>query len=80
MTAASLHTGTQLTQPADSRGIPNKKICVYYKGAHTANRCDKITDHQRRLDVVKKERFCFNCLAHHKVSEHKSRHCCNTCK
>ena len=81
MTAASLHTGTRLTQHADSRGIPNKKIaCVYCKGAHTANRCDVITDHQRRLDVVKKERLCFNCLAHHKVSECKSKHRCNTCK
>ena len=41
---------------------------------------DVITDHQKRLDVVKKERLCFNYLAHHKVSECKSKHYCNTCK
>ena len=34
---------------------------------HTPNHCDVITDSQKRVKVVKKERLCFNCLAHHNV-------------
>ena len=30
--------------------------------------------------MVKKEKLCFNCLAHHKASECKLKHRCNTCK
>jgi len=81
MTAASLYTGTRTTHPTDSQGTRTKKVvCVYCKGEHTANKCEVITDHQRRLDVVKKEKLCFNCLAHHRVSECRSKHRCNHCK
>ena len=81
MTTASLHAGTRTTHFKNQQGTPNKKpVCVYCKGGHTPNHCDVITNSQKRLEVVKKERLCFNCLAHHKVSEYRSKHRCNKCK
>ena len=36
--------------------------CVFCKGPHVAHQCTTITDHQRRLDIVKQNNLCFNCL------------------
>ena len=34
--------------------------CVFCKGPHSANQCTIITDHQKRLDIVKRNHLCFN--------------------
>ena len=60
---------------------PNDKgpqSCAFCKGPHTANQCT-ITDHQRRLDIVKQNNLCFNCLGKHRVSTCSSRHRCRKC-
>ena len=72
-----------------SKGIPVKKpvqavkklISAYCKGSHTANNFDavKVKDCDKRWEIVKKERLCFNCLAHHRVSECDSKQSCKLC-
>ena len=81
MTTASLYAGTRTPHFKNYQGTPSKKaVCVYCKGAHTPNHCEVITDSQKCLEVVKREKLCYNCLAHHKVSECRSKHRCNKCK
>ena len=53
---------------------------VFCKGPHSANQCTTITDHQKRLDIVKRNHLCFNCLARHKVSQCTSKFRCWLCK
>ena len=54
--------------------------CIYCKGPHPPHSCEVVTDYQRRLDIVKKGKLCYNCLAHHKVSQCTSRFRCKKCK
>ena len=75
-TAASLHTGA-----AKSAGQREKRepVCTYCKGSHTANQCTVVTDHQQCTSIVKGAGLCFNCLAHHRVSQCTSRRRCKQC-
>ena len=50
--------------------------CSYCKGPHPSHSCEVVTDYQRRLDIVKKGKLCYNCLAHHKVSQCTSKFRC----
>jgi len=54
--------------------------CVFCKGPHATHQCTTITNHQRRLDIVKKNHLCFNCFAKHKVSQCSSKFRCRHCK
>ena len=58
--------------------VNRPQSCVFCKGPHTANQCTT-TDHQRRLDIVKPNHLCFNCLGKHKVSTCSSKHRCRKC-
>ena len=42
--------------------------------------CDTLVDLQKWLDIVKKGKYCFNCLGHHKVSQCHSKFRCKKCK
>ena len=60
---------------------PNNKgpqLCVFCKGSHKVNQCTT-TDHQQRLDIVKQNNLCFNCLWKHRVSTCSSKYCCRKC-
>ena len=66
-----------------TRGNTSKKkgpVCVFCKGSHPTHTCESVTDHQKRLEIVKRENLCFNCLAHHKISQCQSRFRCKKCK
>ena len=52
--------------------------CVFCKESHSANQCTT-TDHQRRLEIVRKNQLCFNCLGKHKVNTCSSKHRCCKC-
>ena len=70
---------------ARNRGITHvgkKKgpVCVFCKGAHPTYACETVTDHHKRLEIVKRDNLCFNCLAHHKVSHCQSKFRCKKCK
>ena len=54
--------------------------CIFCKGPHATHQCTVITDQQRRLEIVKQNHLCYNCLARHKVSQCTSRFRCRHCK
>ena len=84
MMTASLYTGirsghSRQYRSAD-RGTLNKKLtCAYCKGTHTANHCDVVISTEKRLEHVKKEGLCFNCLGKHRVSKCTSQTRCKKC-
>ena len=72
-TAGSFHAG------AAGHGEKREIVCTYCKGPHTANQCTVVKDHQQRTSIVKTAGLCYNCLAHHKVSQCTSRRRCKHC-
>ena len=54
--------------------------CIFCKGLHPATQCDNIPEPSKRMDIVKREKLCFNCLGHHRVSQCQSRGRCKRCK
>ena len=75
---ASFYTAIRGGRPLTSNG--KKKLpCVYCKGEHSPNACTAVTDYQKRLDIVKKENLCFNCLGKHKISQCNSKFRCKRC-
>jgi len=74
MTAA-LHTNA-----SSHHSQRSKTSCLFCKGSHLSTRCDKVTDPQQRLEIVKKGKHCFNCLGHHRVSQCTSKFRCKSCK
>ena len=69
---ASFHTGAtnQLKKPK----------CTFCKGAHSAIKCDVISDQPKQMEIVKQERLCYNCLGHHKITQCQSKGRCKQCK
>ena len=62
---ASFHTGATDRHIAGTRGKPK---CPFCDGSHSPATCDIIKDPKQRTDVVRQQKFCFNCLGHHKVA------------
>ena len=56
-----------------------QKPCIYCNELHDPGKCSHVTDHNRRLAIVKEKRLCFNCLGTHKSSECKSKFRCRHC-
>ena len=73
---SSFHTGIRRGHPADKKPVSAKLVCVYCKGCHVSTQYDTVTDTKARMDVVRKERLCFNCLGQHKASNCNSRNRC----
>ena len=59
--------------------MSTKPVCVYCKGPHSSLYCNGVTDPKMRLDIVKKERLCFNCLGNHKAAHCNSKNRCKSC-
>ena len=76
---SSFHTGIRRGHPADKKPVSAKPVCVYCKGYHVSTQCDTVTDTKVRMDVVRKERLCFNCLGQHKASNCNSKIRCKKC-
>ena len=55
------------------------QTCVFCKGLHMTNQCTT-TDCHQRLEIVKQNSLCFNCLGKHKVSSCPSKHRCHKCQ
>jgi len=53
--------------------------CAYCKGTHSPNSCTTISKPKERVSFVKENHLCFNCLAHHKVSQCTSKYRCRKC-
>ena len=56
------------------------QACAYCKGPHAAHQCTTVVDHQKRIEVVRQNHLCFNCLGRHKVSQCTSKFHCRHCK
>ena len=81
MTAASLHTGTSTNITSKLHNSSTKKPCVFCKSvSHPPTKCDKIVDHQKCIDFIKKKNICFNCFGHHKASRCNSKYRYKHCK
>jgi len=78
-----LHSSTASFHTAAGKppGQKEKKeaVCTYCKGPHTANHCTVVKGHQQRVSIVKTAGLCFNCLAHHRVSQCTSHRRCKRC-
>ena len=68
----------------DNRSTTSSKkkaqVCAFCKGPHSSHSCESVIDHQKRVDIVKRDNLCFNCLVHHKVLQCQSRFRCKKCK
>ena len=73
-----VYTGTRhQPQPTDTR---RPVRCVCCKRQHPSSSCDVVANPQDRLSIVKRDNLCFNCLAHHKVTQCNSKFRCRACK
>ena len=55
--------------------------CIYcHSTTHSPSSCNTVTDQQKRLDMVKKENLCFNCLGRHRIAQCNSKSRCKRCK
>ena len=81
-TTAAFHVASHDNRPRKQSNSDNskKQNCVFCKKPHPAHNCDVVTDYQKRLEIVKENKLCFNCLAHHKVSQCTSKFRCRKCK
>ena len=82
-TAASLHINSSDPVKKQHRDNDNKnrqQQCVFCKKNHSAHNCDVVTDYQKCINIVKEGYLCYNCLAHHRVSQCTSKFCCRKCK
>ena len=75
-TASFLANAHNTSNPEIKRKYP----CVYCSGSHPPSNCVAITDPKKHLKIVKQQRLCFNCLAHHKGSQCQSKNRCRNCK
>ena len=69
---ASFHTGATYQL--------KKSKCIFCKGTHSSIKCDVISDQPKRMEIVKQERLCYNCLGHHKITQCQSKGRCKQCK
>ncbi|XP_064641935.1 uncharacterized protein LOC135496506 [Lineus longissimus] len=67
---AAFHTDTK----------PFHKTCAFCKDAsHNSVNCKTVIDHDKRQQIVKRDRLCFNCLGNHKIKDCKSKRTCRHC-
>ena len=65
----------------DRKQDKGQPSCIFCKAPpHATHLCIVIPDRQRRLEIVKQNHLCFNCLARHKVSQCMSKFQCLRCK
>jgi len=67
--AASLLINSQdplKKQHRDTDGKKKQHQCAFCKKNHSS---DVVTDCQKRVDFVREHNLCYNCLAHHRVSQ-----------
>ena len=77
---ASFYAGTRRIPTESVTGdVTKKKNCTFCKGPHAPSTCNVITEPSKRLEIVRQQNLCFNCLAHHKVSQCNSKYRCRKC-
>ncbi|XP_053402668.1 uncharacterized protein LOC128557990 [Mercenaria mercenaria] len=54
--------------------------CAFCEESHSSLECQKFSDVNARMRIVKQRRLCFNCLGKHQVSMCHSKHRCRYCQ
>lgn len=55
--------------------------CIYcHSTIHSPSTCNTVYKQQKRLNIVRKENLCFNCLGQNRVAQCKSKWRCKICK
>ncbi|XP_064646772.1 uncharacterized protein LOC135499753 [Lineus longissimus] len=63
---------------SDSPAIKRCSFCK--RSAHPSSECTIVSDVEKRMEIVRKDRLCYNCLGKHKVVYCKSKFRCYKCK
>jgi len=58
---------SQCTQGFSERKVTTQ-TCVFCNGPHTPTNCHTVRDPKQRLEIVRQNKLCFNCLERHRVS------------
>ena len=66
-------------QPSGNDLLPPKKVCAFCKAPHSSAECTTITDYTERINIVKRDHSCFNCLSRHRIAHCKSKCKCRNC-
>jgi len=74
---ASFATSLHRKQHARKEG--SKLVYVFCKGSHSTLNCEVHKDVASHVDIIKQQRLCFNCLAHHRASQCNSKNQCRKC-
>lgn len=62
-----------------TRSAQNAKTCTFCKGTHFTVDCRTYSSYDARIEILKREKLCFNCLGHHRIADCKSKGKCRTC-
>ena len=74
---AAFHANVKGT-PTNSSQRPS---CSYCKStAHNSSNCDTVKTQPARIEFIKQNDLCFNCLGHHRVSRCTSKTRCRLCR
>ncbi|XP_077866993.1 uncharacterized protein LOC144355836 [Saccoglossus kowalevskii] len=76
---ATFHTNVR-SPKRDPKLRNTSAKCTYCKGTHFTSACRVVTDINKRWEIVKRDKLCYNCLGRHRASECKSKFNCRTCK
>ncbi|XP_063436301.1 uncharacterized protein LOC134717737 [Mytilus trossulus] len=66
------------TFPGKNRKQSRKK-CLFCEESHHPNTCKNVKDVEKRIEIVKRKKVCFNCFGSHRVAECKSEFKCRQC-
>ena len=80
MTTASFYTGASNSTPRQSPQYKPKSCTYCQSTTHSTSSCDVVTDSGKRLEIVRRENLCFNCLGRHRAAQCKSKSRCKRCK
>ena len=73
---ASAVAGTDRHSHKKSKEHQTQPGCVYCRGSHAPSNCTSVIDTTKRMEIIRQDMLCFNCLGHHKISQCKSKfHC-----
>jgi len=75
---ASFYTGLS-RKSCNTKDSGNKLNCAFCKGNHAAINCDVHKNTASRMEIIKQQRLCYNCLAHHRVTQCHSKNRCRKC-
>ena len=80
-TAAFLTRSNKHVRNNQEKYITTKPTCAFCKDkSHKSMDCEIIQSPEKRLQIVKRDHLCFNCLREHKVNDCKSKFRCRNCK